>query len=102
MTNLDTVRELQQRLRELPSELEKFFQHILYSTERIYYKQAARLYLVRLVAEKAPSVIDVSMFCENNMDFALEDEHVSTAQFRLPTFHATTQARIVVRCQDLL
>lgn len=47
MTKYDTVSELQMRLGELPSELEEYFQHMLDSTERMYHRQAARLYLLR-------------------------------------------------------
>ncbi|KAI4119316.1 MAG: hypothetical protein LQ345_000753 [Seirophora villosa] len=99
MTNLDTVAELQIRLRELPVELEAYFQLMLDSTERVYHQQAARLYRVRLVAHVAPTVTDVCMFAEDDLDFALRDEHVFIPG---PSFLATTKTRILARCQDLL
>ncbi|KAL8897304.1 MAG: hypothetical protein Q9207_007278 [Kuettlingeria erythrocarpa] len=102
MTNYDTVSELQTRLRELPVELEKYFQYMLDSTERIYHQQAARLYLVRLVAAKAPTVLDVSMFAEENMHFALTVEQIFGSGYDHPTYIERTKHRILARCQDLL
>ncbi|KAI4086823.1 MAG: hypothetical protein LQ344_007260 [Seirophora lacunosa] len=99
MTNLDTVSELQKRLRELPVELEAYFQLMLDSTERVYHQQAARLYRVRLVAHIPPTVNDVWMFAEDDLDFALRDKYLDMPQ---PSFLATTKTRILARCQDLL
>ncbi|KAL9607205.1 MAG: hypothetical protein Q9167_007857 [Letrouitia subvulpina] len=88
-TNSDTVVELQQRLRELPTELETFFQHILDSGDVFYRQQAARLYLIRLIAQDPLSAVDVSCFAEDKMDFAID-------------FTRTTRTRVLARCQDLL
>ena len=48
LTNSDTISELQTRLQILPTELEEYFQHMLDSVEKVYHKQAARIYLMRL------------------------------------------------------
>ncbi|KAL8755762.1 MAG: hypothetical protein Q9184_004699 [Pyrenodesmia sp. 2 TL-2023] len=99
MTNYDTVRELRTRLRELPSELEEYFQHMLDSTDWVYHQQAARLYLIRLVAVHALNVVDVSMFAEDDLDFALKEGPVP--DFQNHSMEGT-KSRILVRCQDLL
>ena len=54
MSNLDTVKELQQRLRELPTELEEYFEHMLNSTDKSYHQQAARIYKICLAARRSP------------------------------------------------
>lgn len=102
MTKYDTISELQMRLRELPSELEDYFQHMLDSTERMYHRQAARLYLLRLVIPNELTVFDVSMFADDNPDFALNDDLASDIQSYSQTSVKTTKSRILVRCQDLL
>ena len=102
MTNLDTVKELQRRLRQLPSELEVFFRHILDSVEKVYHEHAARLYLVRLVAAKAPPVADLSMFDEENLDFGLDDSLVQLYRPYHPSLLENLKTRIMARCQDLL
>ncbi|KAL8916423.1 MAG: hypothetical protein Q9208_008524 [Pyrenodesmia sp. 3 TL-2023] len=101
MTNYDTVSELQTRLRELPVELEEYFQHMLDSTEKVYHQHAARLYLIRLVVDAKLDISDVSMFAED-IDFALRYDLTSDSQRLLPTSIEATKRRILVRCQDLL
>ncbi|KAL8700965.1 MAG: hypothetical protein Q9201_005157 [Fulgogasparrea decipioides] len=101
MTNLDTICELQKRLRKLPLEMEESFQHILDPTEEVYHQQAARLYLVRLVAVEPLTIADVLMFANSNHDFAL-DEYVTEIDLTSQLSLETTKTRILVRCQDLL
>lgn len=47
LTNEDTILELEQRLRVLPTNLEDCFRRMLDSVESLYHRQAARLYLMR-------------------------------------------------------
>ena len=102
MTNLDTVVELQERLRELPTELEDFFQHIIDSTEKIYRQQAARLYLICLAAEEPLNAYDVSWFAEHDADFALADKWLSVDTIDWFSQVHVVKVRVMVRCQDLL
>ncbi|KAL8698489.1 MAG: hypothetical protein Q9201_006544, partial [Fulgogasparrea decipioides] len=44
------MEELHERLNELPTDLEEYFQHMLDSTEEIYQKQAARIYQMFLTS----------------------------------------------------
>src|SRR5579862_7286001 len=50
LTNADSMKELQTRLRRLPTDLESFFKHMLDSVDSIYHSQAARTFQVALTA----------------------------------------------------
>ena len=71
LTNFDTVSEMQRRLRALPSDLETYFRQMLDLVEDIYLKQAARIYSIRLAAVGYLTVMTVSFFDEEDLDFGL-------------------------------
>ena len=101
--NEDTLAELQTRLRELPTELETYFQHILDSCETVYRYQAARLYLIRLaVTDHDLHVLDVAAFAEKDHYFALNQELVQSHMQHFCKMLDSLKRRILVRCQDLL
>ena len=102
MRNSDTPDELKQRLRELPTELETFFQHILDSSDRFYRTQAARLYLIRLAAESPLTPADVSCFAEKRADFALLATDTSANPLKVQDTEELIRDRVLARCQDLL
>ena len=103
MINLDTVEELQSRLRELPTELEEFFRRILDRGDKVYSKQAARLYLLQLsVRDGQLSPWDLAHFAEEDKFFALRDD-VSLRHAQDPMhLDRLTRTRVLARCQDLL
>ena len=72
LTNSDTISELQTRLRILPTELEEYFQHMLDSVEKLYHKQAARIYLMRLSSPGELRIIIASYFDEEDPYLALK------------------------------
>lgn len=103
LTNQDTIAELQQRLRVLPAELEEFFQHTLDSVEKVYRHQAARLYQMRLCAPGPLTAMDVSYFAEQEPDFALlKEEITSWNKAYIRERCDSTQTRVMARCADLL
>ena len=103
MTNLDTPRELQARLRELPPDLEQFFQHILDASEPIYRHQASKLYLILLhTTESVITTHDISFFAEERVDFGLQDESARRYATDLTAIGERTKTRVQARCQDLL
>ncbi len=102
MTNLDTPVELQGRLRELPTELEAFFQQIFDAMEKIYHQQAARLYRICLVARCKVSALDLAWFAEQDPDFGLRDDLLAISPSQFPTLSQSTVTRVQARCQDLL
>ena len=102
MTNRDTPIELQERLRELPTELEAVFQHIFDATEKLYHQQAARLYLTCLVAQCQVSALDLFWFAEQDPDFSLRDDLLGVNPSQFYALSQDTVTRVKARCQDLL
>lgn len=103
ISNLDTVAELRMRLRELPTELEEFFQHIFDASEKVYRHQTARLYLLQLAAsDQGLRALDVADFAENDSDFALNNELLYSRMSDLNDVIDRTKKRVLARCQDLL
>lgn len=103
MTNLDTVEELRTPLRELPTELEEFFNGIFDRGDRVYGKQAARLYLLQLNAmDRNLSALDVAHFAEEDPFYALRDDVSSRHATMVENLEGITRTRVLARCQDLL
>ena len=103
MTNLDTVEELQARLRELPLELEEMFKRILDRADRVYGNQAARLYLIQLEGTNdGLEPIDIAHFAEEDLYFALSNSVASRHAKMVKDLDKITQRRVLARCQDLL
>ena len=103
ISNLDTIAELQMRLRELPTELEEFFQHIFDASEKVYRHQTARLYLLQLAAtDQQLRALDVADFAENDSEFALNNELLYSRMSDLNDVIDRTKKRVLARCQDLL
>ena len=102
MTNRDTIPELLERIRTLPVELEEFFRLILDSAERVYHKQAARLYQLRVCAPATLTVMDVSYFAEEDPSFALQSQVPSWKELDVRGRCLETKIRVAARCTDLL
>ena len=100
--NSDTISELQDRLRILPTELEEFFQHILNSTETVYHKGAARLYLMCLSAQGNLTTMTASFFSEEEPNFALARGSYSWTQGEIENRKRDIAKRILARCTDLI
>ncbi|KAL8791770.1 MAG: hypothetical protein Q9195_005646 [Heterodermia aff. obscurata] len=101
--NLDTAQELRARLRELPTELEDFFRRILDRGDKVYNKQAARLYLLQLsVTDGDLAAWDLAHFAEEDKLFALRDDVSSRHAKDVRQLDRITRTRVLARCQDLL
>lgn len=100
--NSDTISELQDRLRILPTELEEFFQNILDSVEKVYHRQAARLYLIRLSAQGVLTTMTASFFDEKTPNFALTRDDCSWNHGERMRRLMNTSQRILARCTDLI
>ena len=102
LTNADTVSELQGRLRILPTDLETYFLHMLDSVEKIYHRQSARLFLMRLSAPATLTVMTMSYFDEKDADFGLTPEVEAPSPKELRLKERRTSLRLNARCTDLL
>jgi len=70
LSNADRVPELQKRLRMLPSDLGKLFQHILDTTDEVYHQQQARLFITAVHAHTPLSLMTYSYIDEDDPNFA--------------------------------
>lgn len=102
LTNEDTISELQERLRILPTDLEEYFRRMLDSVEGLYHRQAARLYLMRLDHSGILSTMTVSYFDEDNSNFALEAPMTPWNMDEIRERCIRTRIRVMARCTDLL
>ena len=102
LRNSDTISELQDRLRILPTELEQFFLHILDCTDKVYHRQAARLYLICLSASGDLTTMTASFFDEKARNFALTRGSRSWTSAEIGRRMRVIAQRIAVRCTDLM
>ena len=102
LDNQDTLSELTTRLREMPSDLLEFFQRMLDSIDRNYQAQSARLFQLRLVEAADYSLMTLSFFDENDLNFALEMPSTPWSGEELSQWQERAMARIRARCMDLL
>lgn len=102
LTNSDTIPELLERLRILPTELEVYFRHMLDSVEKVYHKQAARIFLMCLAHPRILEVEGVSYFDETDPNFALAAEIRPLTFAEAERKRKRTSTRVNARCTDLL
>lgn len=101
-SNADTVSELQERLRVLPTELEVYFGHMMSTVEKVYHKQAARLLLICFHAPKALTVMTASKFDEEDISFGLATKSQPLDAYGYTQRVEIASRRIKARCTDLL
>ena len=102
LTNEDTIHELQERLRLLPTDLEQYFRRMLDSVEKVYHKQAARIFLLRLKAPRDLTTMTLSYLDNESPDFGLEAPVRVWELNELRKKCRTTRTRVLARCTDLL
>ena len=102
LTNEDTILELQERLRVLPTDLEEYFRRMLDSVEGLYHRQAARLYLMRFDHPGILSTMTVSYFDEEDPGFALRAPMAPWSLDEIRERCTRTRVRVMARCTDLL
>jgi hypothetical protein len=69
--NRDRIVFLQKRLRILPRDLNKYFRHILDTTDEIYYEHAARLFMVACEAHEPLSLMTYSYIDEHEPELGI-------------------------------
>ena len=98
----DTLAELQSRLRSLPDDLYTFFKQMLDSVEPFYHAQSARIIQLRLFPASDFSVMTLSFFAEDSVDFALALQERPWSQEELEHLESQAAKRILARCTDIL
>ena len=102
LVNCDTLDELHARLDDIPTDLEKYFRLMLDSTEKMYHKQAARIYQMCLSASGSVPLTTLSFFDQNESEFCLIEEMSAWTIEMVRQIRNKTQTRVMARCTDLL
>lgn len=102
LVNCDTLDELHARLDDIPTDLEKYFRLMLDSTEKMYHKQAARIYEICLSASGSVPLTTLSFFDQNNSKFCLNEEVNVWSIEKIRQIRKKTRTRVMARCTDLL
>lgn len=102
LTNADTIAELQRRLRLLPTDLEKFFKHILDTTEDIYHQRASQAFIVAQQAQGPLSLMTYSFLDEEDPEFALHSPIVPTTDREKLSRLCRMKTRLNAQCNGLL
>ena len=102
LVNCDTLDELHARLDDIPTNLEKYFRLMLDSTEKMYHKQAARIYQMCLSASGSVPLTTLSFFDQKDSKFCLIEEMDVWSIEMIRQIRKKTRTRVMARCTDLL
>ncbi|KAL9054965.1 MAG: hypothetical protein Q9162_003820 [Coniocarpon cinnabarinum] len=91
-----------ERLRELPTDLFEYFELMLNSIEKVYRSQSARIFQLCLTDATNHSVITLSHFDKDDINFALRMPSHTWSGRKLSDFENQAANRIRARCTDLL
>ena len=103
LVNCDTLDELHARLHTIPTDLEEYFRKMLDSKEKMYHKQAARIYQMCISAsgDVVPLTI-LSFFDRSDSNFCLAEEMNVWSPEEIRQIRMRTRTRVMARCTDLL
>jgi hypothetical protein len=102
ITNSDRISELQMRLRLLPGDLEKYFQHILDTTDEVYQVHAAKRFMIALEAEEPLSLFTYSLLDEEDPDYAIHAPVKPLSGPEILLRFLDIKKRLNARCNGLL
>jgi hypothetical protein len=102
ITNSDRISELQMRLRLLPGDLEKYFQHILDSTDEVYRESAAQTFRIALEADEPLSLFTYSFLDELAPDYAIQAPVRALSAPEILLRFRDIRKRLNARCNGLL
>ena len=102
LTNADRVSDLQLRLSLLPTELDKYFEHMLENIEDVYQDVAAQTFHIALHAEEPLTLMTFAMLDEEDAAYAMKwDIHPMDMQ-EIWSRYDDMMKRLNGRCRDLL
>ena len=104
LTNADRIADLQRRLRRLPINLNKYFQHMFETIDDHYQDQTAKTFQIALHASDPLALMTYNMLdeLEDDPDFALKLSHGPMHSSDIRSRHENMKKRINARCMDLL
>ena len=104
LQNCDRIVDLQRRLRDFPSDLEQYFQHIFDSLDSIYQAQMARAFHVALATSRPMTLLNYWFLDveEEDPQFALKYEIRSLSETETLSRNLEMRKRLNGRCKGLL
>lgn len=102
LTNGDTISGLEDRLRSLPADLEKFFKHIMDQVDKKYQSDMARTFQEALQADEPLTLITHSYLDEPDPDFAIKLSIATIGQSKINSRCSMMRRRINARCKGLM
>ncbi|KXH24923.1 hypothetical protein CSIM01_09978 [Colletotrichum simmondsii] len=100
----DTFTELQNRVDELPADLEEYFQHMIESIEPIYWESTSRIFRIMIESGQALPLLAFE-FLEQEAEsasYALQMKVASTLPENVGMLHDRMKKRLNARGKDLL
>ena len=104
LTHTDDISDLEARLRQMPPDLEAYFQHIFDGIDKFYHEQTSRIFQV-VTAARQPllSTTIANLELEKlKPDYALAAEMKPLGDGEIYEAYKMTQKRVNARCKDLL
>ena len=102
LTNMDTLTNLRLRLHLLPSDLEKYFQHILDSVDPIYKEISAQTLLLCIHSNGQLPVTCLALLDEAKIDDLQDLDMTSWTREMVLDMIQTTERRLNARCKGLI
>ena len=104
LTHEDTVFDLENRLRDIPPDLDKFFKRILNSIEKVYHPQTSQIFQMCLAATKPLSLLTFSFLEDEERipDYAIQASMSPWTSDYMTTRCEVVKKRVKARCRDFL
>jgi hypothetical protein len=100
--NEDSLKTLQERLTELPDDLNEYFERMLDLVEKVYRPDAAKIYQVMLRTRRQPYLVMFAFIEEKNPNFGALNAIEPASEMQVEDMIRKTQRRLNARCTDLL
>ena len=104
LTDDNSIPDMQKRLQSLPSDLEKFFQHMMDGIEEFYKPQTAQIFEMVTVARSALPVFLLKYLDEerDNPDYALTAKRKAPSDAEIKQLSEKSAKYLNARCKGLL
>jgi hypothetical protein len=100
--NEDSLETLQNRLWDLPEDLNEYFERMLHTVEAVYRPDAAKIYQVMLRTTRQPYLMMFAFIEEKNPNFGALAKIEPASEKEVEDLRRKTRLRINARCTDLL
>ncbi|OCK82329.1 hypothetical protein K432DRAFT_349202 [Lepidopterella palustris CBS 459.81] len=102
LVNADRIPDLQRRLRQIPGDLERFFQYMLDSVDEIYQEQTVQIFQVSVLVREPLPLLTFWFLDEEDPDFALTMKTRPLDEEEILLRFEEARRRLDGRCKGLL